>query len=225
MCGVFVGMEQLEMVMALLKRIKVQLRAEREVAVAGVTDMALGRELFTHLWMHSVIARGTCPTSDVLLKTSDWHLEPYVEELQINTLSLLCFKFLFHLHYPDWTLTSVVRSICSNGAQLCLDILIFHIEYCKRITVLTSVWNMAPDSTFLWFCGRLCQEWWSIEVKTCQNGGWDHSSAAQAMRRRTVWQDAKPHFSVRSHSSDALIHQLGMSVGWIRFKSGSLLLV
>ncbi len=49
MCGVFVGMEQLEMVMALLKRIKVQLRAEREVAVAGVTDMAPGRELFTHL--------------------------------------------------------------------------------------------------------------------------------------------------------------------------------
>lgn len=46
MCGVFVGMEQLEMVMAL---IKVQLRAEREVAVAGVTGMAPGRELFTHL--------------------------------------------------------------------------------------------------------------------------------------------------------------------------------
>ncbi len=93
MCGVFVGMEQLEMVMALLKLIKVQLRAEREVAVAGVTDMAPGRELFTHLWMHHATARGTCPTSDVLLKTSDWHLEPYVEELQINTLSLLCFKF------------------------------------------------------------------------------------------------------------------------------------
>lgn len=49
MCGVFVGMEQLEMVMALIKLIKVQLRAEREVAEAGVTDMAPGRELFTHL--------------------------------------------------------------------------------------------------------------------------------------------------------------------------------
>lgn len=93
MCGVFVGMEQLEMLMALLKLIKVQLRAEREVAEAGVTDMAPGRELFTHLWMHSATAHGTCPTSDVLLETPDCHLELYVEELQINTLSLLCFKF------------------------------------------------------------------------------------------------------------------------------------
>lgn len=183
MCGVFVGMEQLEMVMALIKLIKVQLRAEREVAVAGVTDMVPGRELFTHLWMHSATAyawpHGICPASDVLLETSDCHLERYVEELQINTLSLQCFKFFLHLHYPVWNLTSVVRSICSNGALLCLDILIFHIEYCKLITMLTSVWNLAPDSTYLWFCGRLCHEWWSTEVKTYQRGGWDHSSAAQ----------------------------------------------
>ncbi len=139
MCGVFVGMEQLEMVMALIKLIKVQLRAEREVAVAGVTDMVPGRELFTHLWMHSATAyawpHGTCPASDVLLETSDCHLERYVEELQINTLSLLCFKFFFHLHYPVWNLTSVMRSICSNGALLCLDISIFHIEYFWRILV------------------------------------------------------------------------------------------
>lgn len=211
MCGVFVGMEQLEMVMALIKLIKVQLRAEREVAVAGVTGMAPGRELFTHLWMHS--AYGTCPASDVLLETSDCHLQRYVEELQINSLSLLCFKF-FSFALPCMKLNVCREVNLARMEHSCVWIFrFFHIEYCKLITMLTSVWNLAPDSTFLWFCVRLCHEWWSTEVKTYQCGGWDHSSAAQTMRRRTVWQDAEPHHSVRSHSSDALIDQLGMSVG------------
>lgn len=97
MCRIFVGMEQLEMVMALIKLIKVQLTAEREVAVAGVTDMAPGRKLFTHLWMHSATAsarsHGTCPASNVLLEISDCLLERYVEELQAYG----ALKYLFAL--------------------------------------------------------------------------------------------------------------------------------
>lgn len=56
-----------------------QRRALREVAVADVTDMAPGRELFTHLVMHSVTAsalyHGACPASDILLPISDCHSE------------------------------------------------------------------------------------------------------------------------------------------------------
>lgn len=49
MYKIFVGTEQQEMVIALIKLIKVRLRALKEVAVADVTGMAPGRELFTHL--------------------------------------------------------------------------------------------------------------------------------------------------------------------------------
>lgn len=90
MYRIFVGTEQLEMAMALIKLIKLSSEeSTREVAVADVTDMAPGRELFTHLVMHSVTAsalsHGPRPASHILLAISDCHSEQYVEELQVNT--------------------------------------------------------------------------------------------------------------------------------------------
>lgn len=150
MCGVFVGMEQLEMVMAL---IKVQLRAEREVAVAGVTGMAPGRELFTHLWMHS--AYGTCPASDVLLETSDCHLQRYVEELQINSLSLLCFKF-FSFALPCMKL-NVCREVnllewstLVSGYFDFFTLSIVNLSPCWRQS---GIWHLtAPSFDSVWGC-------------------------------------------------------------------------